>query len=717
MEMGIYDGVGALDQQSRVLAAQAEIFAQTTDAQGDFIRTQDSLSNQTRSFSAEVENLKVSLGEGAVPVFSELVGAANDALSAFQDLSPETQDVVGRIGAIGAIGITAAGGLSVVAGGALRLVDSLGEIRSRAANAEGAMGRLQRAGVLVGGALGAAGAAFAVYQLAQAMKDAATDTVALETAINNLSTARSPEQVRRAIMDAAEETENWVADIGDFAQQQSGFYNDWAIEANGLRLEFDNLDDVLNKIKTTSDSGTLQKAIDEIGAAAEASDLSAEQLDAVNEVLGRYQDNIDSAGEASANAAGNIDKLGSSFDTGTGGIDRYRNGIDEAAQAQKDFGATLDDSNKLLKLSSDLFDLSAQRAQGFLSAIEDSSAIDDLLGASLDLRDSSKALLDGIGALAGVDVEQVASGFGDISDGAAEALRDVLAVGEDAQASIAAALQFQGADAARAKADSIRDGLVGMLQAAGVADDQIQYLLGSIGLTPEQVETAIVVSGTDEAIAKLNLLRDFYTNADGTSGIPAEINTQVGVAIAEGRFVDAANLISLWVKDQEDGSIDDPLLIAMGLGDTKPASDAVNAWKRSEEQKPPANVPVNANTQPGVNTVQGFLNFVTGQRANVTVGVNFADDGLAAFPLFGRREKGGPVADGMPYIVGERGPELFVPSSSGTVLNNRDTNAVLGASSTTQNVTINQTIVTPDPVQAGSESARKMRDASYLVGV
>ena len=36
----------------------------------------------------------------------------------------------------------------------------------------------------------------------------------------------------------------------------------------------------------------------------------------------------------------------------------------------------------------------------------------------------------------------------------------------------------------------------------------------------------------------------------------------------------------------------------------------------------------------------------------------------------GFRAAGGPVSSGMPYIVGERGPELFVPSSSGRIAAN-----------------------------------------------
>jgi molybdopterin converting factor small subunit len=50
---------------------------------------------------------------------------------------------------------------------------------------------------------------------------------------------------------------------------------------------------------------------------------------------------------------------------------------------------------------------------------------------------------------------------------------------------------------------------------------------------------------------------------------------------------------------------------------------------------------------------------------NVNTGFNF--DVGAMIP---GRAKGGPVMGGSPYIVGERGPELFVPGSSGTIIPN-----------------------------------------------
>ena len=46
---------------------------------------------------------------------------------------------------------------------------------------------------------------------------------------------------------------------------------------------------------------------------------------------------------------------------------------------------------------------------------------------------------------------------------------------------------------------------------------------------------------------------------------------------------------------------------------------------------------------------------------------------------FGKRAGGGPVKGGVPFVVGERGPELFVPGTSGGVMSNSDLRASMGA--------------------------------------
>ena len=51
--------------------------------------------------------------------------------------------------------------------------------------------------------------------------------------------------------------------------------------------------------------------------------------------------------------------------------------------------------------------------------------------------------------------------------------------------------------------------------------------------------------------------------------------------------------------------------------------------------------------------------------------------------LFPMKAKGGPVKGGSPYVVGEKGPELFVPGSSGNIVPNHE----LGGSGT--NIVVN----------------------------
>jgi phage-related minor tail protein len=53
--------------------------------------------------------------------------------------------------------------------------------------------------------------------------------------------------------------------------------------------------------------------------------------------------------------------------------------------------------------------------------------------------------------------------------------------------------------------------------------------------------------------------------------------------------------------------------------------------------------------------------FVTGPINQVLGGLSKTP------PIFGARANGGPVAAGGAYLVGERGPELFVPNSAGTI--------------------------------------------------
>jgi hypothetical protein len=66
----------ALSPANKVLAAQAAIYKQTSDAQGDFARTSDGLANSQKQLAANIEDVKITLGEALLPValrFSDFI--------------------------------------------------------------------------------------------------------------------------------------------------------------------------------------------------------------------------------------------------------------------------------------------------------------------------------------------------------------------------------------------------------------------------------------------------------------------------------------------------------------------------------------------------------------------------------------------------------------------------------------------------------------------
>jgi len=97
--------------------------------------------------------------------------------------------------------------------------------------------------------------------------------------------------------------------------------------------------------------------------------------------------------------------------------------------------------------------------------------------------------------------------------------------------------------------------------------------------------------------------------------------------------------------------------------------------------------------------------------ANLIGGVGGAAGGTGILGAIGGlfRANGGPVSAGSPYIVGERGPELMIPTSAGTVIpNNQLGSGASGANYVTYNI---------NAVDAGSFKQMLARDPSFLYAV
>lgn len=90
LEMGLIKTTKeALTPQNKVLAANAAIWEQTRIAQGDFLKTSDSLANQQRILTANITNLKAALGNELLPTVNALVGGFNDLFTGSFDTAAE----------------------------------------------------------------------------------------------------------------------------------------------------------------------------------------------------------------------------------------------------------------------------------------------------------------------------------------------------------------------------------------------------------------------------------------------------------------------------------------------------------------------------------------------------------------------------------------------------------------------------------------------------
>jgi hypothetical protein len=101
----------ALTPSQKVLASQSAILKQTTDAQGDFGRTSDSVANQQKTFAASVEDAKVAVGTHLQPAMEKLLPKLVDAAKFVGDNSDALVKAAVAVAAMSAAIVTLSAGV------------------------------------------------------------------------------------------------------------------------------------------------------------------------------------------------------------------------------------------------------------------------------------------------------------------------------------------------------------------------------------------------------------------------------------------------------------------------------------------------------------------------------------------------------------------------------------------------------------------------------
>ena len=121
LSQGIEKNIASMTQAEQVTLRYNYVMAQTANAQGDFARTGDSLSNQSRKLAQTVKQLGETAGTLLIPKVTSVVVALQSAAQWVAELDDGTKNIILTIGAV----VAAAGPLMLVGSKALKLITGI----------------------------------------------------------------------------------------------------------------------------------------------------------------------------------------------------------------------------------------------------------------------------------------------------------------------------------------------------------------------------------------------------------------------------------------------------------------------------------------------------------------------------------------------------------------------------------------------------------------
>lgn len=121
LEQGITKSLSAMSQAEQVQLRYAYVMAQSSNAQGDFARTGDSLNNQTRKLTETIKQLAKEFGGPLTDKVAGVAGALQSAAQWLSELDEGSKNTILNIGLM----VAAAGPLLMVGGKLLTMITGL----------------------------------------------------------------------------------------------------------------------------------------------------------------------------------------------------------------------------------------------------------------------------------------------------------------------------------------------------------------------------------------------------------------------------------------------------------------------------------------------------------------------------------------------------------------------------------------------------------------
>ncbi len=587
------------------------------------------------------------LADNADQAFDLMTAAAQRVPAYVRDeLADATHEYSTFFASLGYSGTEAFGTLVAAAEGGTYAIDKTGDaikelsIRATDLNDTGAMAALQQLGMvpeeittrLLAGGKVARQATSEIMEALLSVEDparqAALATALMGAPIEDLNKAKIPEFLDR-LGDVSTELKNVKGAADGLQDANKSLGSSWDIltrKAKGFFAE--SSEHMLAPLADLATGNVLEDGWKQAGKKSAAAFLEGLKLAPIAGVPLQpaidylTRDGVDDSGEGQGTAIGRA--LGKKQDAEEKAVkaetDRARaqehstRTAERAAAATEIFAAHVDGLALASEKAGSLLDVAALRADGFRRSLDMSSVMDDQLASALSLSEGYASFAEVIRDLPH-DLNVTEITFNGLAEKPSAAVRELLSYGQSAKTFLADTLKFEGEESTRDAAARLRTQLTDTATAAGFSKAQIDELLRVVGVSDQQIEIAIKVSGDDLAITKIQLLKESISEQVGAN---PEFSMFINAAIARGDFQDAANLLSAFTEDMADGSIENPILLALGV-DTLPATLLTDEWKADTEKADPTKVQVGADTDPATGALEEWWTWASNNPATTSV--------------------------------------------------------------------------------------------------
>ena len=651
---------------------KTDSFSATVDALsgsvGGFARQEGAtFSGQIAILKNNLGDLGETVGKGAASVFGDLAGGANGAIRALNSLNPAVGETAGRLGAIGGVGATTVGTLMVVAGQFSKLKDA-------AVDAEGGLTAFGKAGAAIAAVTVAVGAFEATAGVLNGVRNISQQQATAFSALGNAAKMSSKD-----VTDVFSE----LARLEDLKVKPSKIITDFTdstVDFDGVKVRVSEVKKSFEDLLKTGNTAAGEKVIKGLEAQTRTLDKNSDE----------YRNNY----EAVAALKKKLAEYRGSVDLAVQGQAEQAKAVQEATDKYNKQNVTLEYVQEQLKITADKvkvltsqYDSAQTAAKAFGDSLERSAPGESFGRDVVDLAGKLRTLGDDIKGLPSfADSLDPAK----ITEGGGKAISAFYQIADTAKKVISDAIAAGSPDAA-AIAENYRTSIVQGLQAAGLSKEDIDRYLHNAGLDQASIEVALTFSRDAQAKAQL----DTYLAVFG-----ADLQNNPIWKQQIQPFIDSGNVMGqlLVTKAALQGTLTaNPLVLPVTIGaPTDPTGGGMpGAFGPGQgvvptpapTAPPPLPKPAKKKERPWWTRVPFFA-------------------------------EGGNPPVGMPSMVNERGPEMFIPRTPGFVMNSSESKRLVagveamlaGGGGHTFNIT------STDPHRSALEIVRTQRDAAYLIG-